>query len=361
MKTLNRYLLRQNLVSLIYTLVFGVAIFILLDIFERLDNMLEANLDPWLGVTYFVAKMPLAISLIMPAVFVLSGVVQLSIMQRSRELRALEAGGISYGRLVIFFVVFGLFCGAAQLGFAQYLGVLGYQASNKIWQDDVRGKPIADKNLSNVWFREGRSFVRMGRAFPNRDYAEDIVVYRRAEESAQVVQVLNADTARTEAGVWTLTNVEVIDPQTFTTTRAETMSLDISQNLRALLAVNPKDDPLQLPFWKLHGVIERLQATGSNTGWLETVYHIQFAYAFSLVSMALLALTICSFRRSVYTNVLITIVVVFFFYSFSKVGEALGRSGAVAPFMGAWLPNIVILVVCGARLLWIGGPFRRQA
>ena len=43
-------------------------------------------------LTYFVVKMPLVISQILPVIFLLSTVIQLCIMARSRELTALQAG-----------------------------------------------------------------------------------------------------------------------------------------------------------------------------------------------------------------------------------------------------------------------------
>lgn len=76
-------------------------------------------------LTYFVVKMPLVISQILPVIFLLSTVIQLCIMARSRELTALQAGGISLGVVANSMILCGIFWGGVQLGFSEYLALPG--------------------------------------------------------------------------------------------------------------------------------------------------------------------------------------------------------------------------------------------
>ena len=95
MSLLFRYLTKNNAMILLPTLAVGIGLYVLTDLFERLDNFIEAGLSVGMVLTYFVVKMPLVISQILPVIFLLSTVIQLCIMARSRELTALQAGGIS--------------------------------------------------------------------------------------------------------------------------------------------------------------------------------------------------------------------------------------------------------------------------
>ena len=97
MSLLFRYLTKNNAMILLPTLAVGIGLYVLTDLFERLDNFIEAGLSVGMVLTYFVVKMPLVISQILPVIFLLSTVIQLCIMARSRELTALQAGGISLG------------------------------------------------------------------------------------------------------------------------------------------------------------------------------------------------------------------------------------------------------------------------
>ena len=84
MSLLFRYLTKNNAYILLPTLAVGVGLYILTDLFERLDNFIEADVPVSMIATYFLVKMPLVISQILPVIFLLSTVIQLCIMARSR-------------------------------------------------------------------------------------------------------------------------------------------------------------------------------------------------------------------------------------------------------------------------------------
>ena len=111
MSLLFRYLTKNNAMILLPTLAVGIGLYVLTDLFERLDNFIEAGLSVGMVLTYFVVKMPLVISQILPVIFLLSTVIQLCIMARSRELTALQAGGISLGVVANSMILCGIFWG----------------------------------------------------------------------------------------------------------------------------------------------------------------------------------------------------------------------------------------------------------
>lgn len=125
MSLLFRYLTKNNAMILLPTLAVGIGLYVLTDLFERLDNFIEAGLSVGMVLTYFVVKMPLVISQILPVIFLLSTVIQLCIMARSRELTALQAGGISLGVVANSMILCGIFWGGVQLGFSEYLALRG--------------------------------------------------------------------------------------------------------------------------------------------------------------------------------------------------------------------------------------------
>ena len=129
MSLLFRYLVKHNAFILLPTLAVGIGLYVLTDLFERLDNFIEAGLSAGMVATYFIVKMPLVISQILPVIFLLSTVIQLCIMYRSRELTALEAGGISLGVVGRSLLLCGLFWAGMQLCFSEYIGVAGERES----------------------------------------------------------------------------------------------------------------------------------------------------------------------------------------------------------------------------------------
>ena len=95
MSLLFRYLTKNNAMILLPTLAVGIGLYVLTDLFERLDNFIEAGLSVGMVLTYFVVKMPLVISQILPVIFLLSTVIQLCIMARSRSFAAFSGAASS--------------------------------------------------------------------------------------------------------------------------------------------------------------------------------------------------------------------------------------------------------------------------
>ena len=66
---LSRYLIRQNLYLMAVCLAVGTSIYLLSDVFDRLDDFIRAELGVETILFYFIVKIPLIISQLMPAIF----------------------------------------------------------------------------------------------------------------------------------------------------------------------------------------------------------------------------------------------------------------------------------------------------
>ena len=197
MSLLFRYLTKNNAMILLPTLAVGIGLYVLTDLFERLDNFIEAGLSVGMVLTYFVVKMPLVISQILPVIFLLSTVIQLCIMARSRELTALQAGGISLGVVANSMILCGIFWGGVQLGFSEYLGVAGERESARIWQEEVRKKNLAATVLKDVWFTDGDWIVSLGTLDPQA-HGTGFSGYELSDDGLSIKRIVQASTFTAE-------------------------------------------------------------------------------------------------------------------------------------------------------------------
>ena len=87
--------------------------------------------------------------------------------------------------------------------------------------------------------------------------------------------------------------------------------------------------------------------------WYMIEYQRRFALPTACVVLALVGipLGLSSKKGGKSTGFVLTILLVFAYYSVSLVGVSLARQGTVSPTMGAWLANIVFFLT-GAFLLW---------
>lgn len=352
MSLMSRYLLRQNFFLMFMVLGVGIGLYLLSDLFDRLDDFLEAGVSAKVAITYFVVKTPLIISQILPAVFLIACILQLCIMARSRELVALQAGGISFLRLARFFFVCGIAWAVAQLAFSQFLGVQGEQLAARIWKEDVRKKSIQDTELNRVWFTEGSYIVHLGTVVPAKRQGRNVTAYELSDDGREIKQVLKARSFTAKPGDWTLRNVRILDPGMLTTGRADAYSLPLQQDVAAFQVVDPRTDLQKLPLWKLWTATRQLQATGSNVEALRTALHMKLAYACSVMVMGLIGLMLVTWKDNLYICIGTGLLLTFVYYALFTVGGTLGEKGIVSPVLAAWGADILFGGSALARILW---------
>jgi len=352
MGVLSRYLIRQNLYLMGICLAVGTCIYLLSDIFDRLDDFIRAGLGAETILLYFVVKVPMIVSQLMPAIFLLAMVLQFGILARSREMLALHAGGVSFAWFIRFFVVYALIWSGGQLVFSQFLGVFGDYEAHRIWKEDVHKRYLDELTIDNLWFRDGPFIVTAQKAFPGKSRAEGITVYEFTTDNQELIRILTAKKALVDDHGWGLLDVHELDTRTFVGVNRLSQFLSVRQNLKAYAAVEVKGDTARLPLFELSKAIRKLEESGSNVEILQTVWHGKLSYAFSMVTMALVALALVTWSRNMYANIGLSLVFIFAQYGIHVIGVSAGEQGVLPPVMAAWLGNGVMGGLAMLRLAW---------
>jgi lipopolysaccharide export system permease protein len=353
---LGRYLVQQNLYLMSICLTVGTCIYLLSDVFDRLDDFIKAGLGAETILFYFFVKIPLIVSQLMPAIFLLALVLQLGILTRSKEMLALRAGGVSFAWFIKFFLIYAMFWSLGQLAFSQFLGVFGEYEANRIWKEDVRKKQLDELTITDLWFRDGPFIVLAKEAYPGKSRASDVVVYEFATDNQELIRILTAKKAMIDDNGWGLLDVHELDTRTFVSVTRLSQFLSVRQNLKAYAAVELKGDTAQLPLLELSKAIEKLEESGSNVEILRTIWHTKWSYAFSIAVMALLALALVTFSENIYANIGFSLILIFVQYGVHAVGATAGEQAVLPPFVAAWLGNFVMAAVAGIRLAWVTVP-----
>jgi lipopolysaccharide export system permease protein len=356
LSALGAYVVRQNLFLMATCLGAGTFIYLLTDLSDRLEHFLDAGLGVRQILTYFAVKMPLIFSQILPAVFLLAVVLQIGLMVRSREMMALRAGGVSIAWFLRFFFVYALVWSAGQLVFSQFIASYGEQEASRIWREEVRKRQLDKRVLKNLWFREGPYIVHAGEAQPTQSRVNDVTVYEFDQGSNRLSRIMTAKKGLVDEHGWGLLDVWEIETADFAAMKLLTHFVPLRQDMRGFLSVD-SGDKADLPLWRLGDIIEELRESGSNVERLRTAWHGKWSYAFSMVTMALLALAMCTFFENLYVNLVLSLLVIFGYYGLYVVGITTGQKGLMPPVMGAWLANMLFSSAALARLTWVSVPW----
>ena len=352
MKLLTRYILRQNLFLLLLVCGIGLGIYVFIDLFDRLDDFLEAGVGLSSVGAYFLYRTPFILAQIFPAVFLIALMVQMGLMLRSRELLALEACSVSPGAVAKSVIWYALALCVAQLLFSEALGVSGHRAADRIWNEEVRNRQIEKRQLADIWFREGNRIVHMGEVTPAAGQGSRLTVHVLEDDDAgSIKEILRARTFKSTAAGWLLTDVTRTFPASFEVLEAAQMELDLRTDLGSFLIVDPKTRLESLPLWQLGAEIQRLQDSGSNIERLQTAWHMKLAYAGSVLVMALIALAVVSLFGSLFVIIPIGLVATFCYYGLFVLCASAGEKGLVPPMLAAWAANAFFTAVAGGWLL----------
>lgn len=359
MTLLTRYLIRQNLFLIFAILLVGTGLYLLTDMFERLDHFLESGAGLSLMLSYFLVKLPMIISQILPAVYMISVVAQMNFLERSRELTALTAGGVSPAVLVRFVLIYGIIWSMGQFAFAQFIGVVGERTATRIWQEDVRGRNAKEASIKGLWFTEHNLVVHVTEAFPAQGRGEGILIYDLDDSGITIHEIIKAKSfSIKQRGEWVLEDGESLKPADYAVTAFAARTMPLQQDLKVFqIATQSGIKPSELSLLELRDTIARLESSGSNVEILRTAWHGKVSYACSIVIMGLLALIISRLTPSIYKAISLSLVVVFFYYGINTFCLSMGEKGIVAPIVGAWFANLFFF---GLGILWLVFPSVKQ-
>ena len=94
MRTLDRYLLRFFLTSLLWCILVFVSFYVIIDLFGRLDEIIERKTPLEIVINYYLSLIPLVFVRMCPLAVLLSTMYTLANFSKNNELTAAVAGGI---------------------------------------------------------------------------------------------------------------------------------------------------------------------------------------------------------------------------------------------------------------------------
>lgn len=156
MNLLNRYLFNQFL-KYFFTVNAGfVAIYLLVDFFEKFDDFQNAGKPLAMALRYFVLGIPFIVDQLGPVFILLSGVITLGILNHTNELTALKAGGVPL-RLIIRPLIAGSLLFTMLFFFAaQWLLPITVAKTNNIWYEQLKGKVLLGIMRNNRYYYKGK-------------------------------------------------------------------------------------------------------------------------------------------------------------------------------------------------------------
>ena len=222
MNLLNRYILAQFVRNFIIVASAFVAIYLLVDFFEKIDNFLGHEKSITTIVQFFVLSIPFIIDMLGPVLILLAGVITLGILSHNNELTAMMAGGIHLRSIVSPILIGSVIFTMLFLAMAQWILPRTIATTNTIWYEGVKGMvPLGIHRNGRYYYKGKEGFFSFARPYPEKDLFLDFS-YSSWSPDHKLETLVSAKKAEwTESDGWQLTRGQIqrnINPDAYRTT-----------------------------------------------------------------------------------------------------------------------------------------------
>jgi lipopolysaccharide export system permease protein len=159
MKLLYRYLLSQFVKNFLTVAVGFVAIYLLIDFFDKIDHFTQAGKSFREALTFFFLNVPFILDQLGPVLILLSGIITFGILNHNHELLALKASGIPLRVIIRPILIAGISVTALSMAMAQWILPITISASDKIWNENIEGKvPLGAHRNGRYYYKGAEGF-----------------------------------------------------------------------------------------------------------------------------------------------------------------------------------------------------------
>ncbi len=343
MRLLDRYIVREQLLSLVAALLFFVSVFIIVDVFEKIDTYLDNRVPVTTVAMFYLVSIPGITIQVLPMAMLLSCLVALGQIGRHNELTAMQAAGI--GILRIAAPLWGVAALVSALVFLVNEVVLPPLNAKRleVYRVDIKKQNLEGATVrTNLAYlgRDGRTFLIRTYNIPTREMNQ-VVIQEISQHT--LTGRIDAESAKWEDGRWVFRRgfVRRFD-------REGEHAAEFKELVIPGLAEKPEDfaeaeeDPRALSYWELQNYIGRLRQSGGRVQKYLVELYLKIAFPLTNVIVVVIgtALAMRVRRGGLAISFGLSLFISFIYYAFIRTGQSLGHNGTLPPVLAAWMGNI---------------------
>lgn len=359
MKLLDLYVLKRFLGPFLYCLIGFIAIWLIFDIADNLQDFLESRASAATLRNYYLTQVPEVIVMSLPVSCLLATLYCFSQMSRKNELVAMLMAGISVWRIVLPILLLGALCTAVVFYLNYEKAPHASAARQQLKSDIKRGKRLEKQLVGHVFVNhEDRRLWFVRSMFPSRGKLWNIAVYQEDENGILTEKFYGTEVDwNPVSGNWHIKD--------FFYVRLDEQGNEI-QNIwhPSFILEGWSETPwriassvLQPDYLSVPELREYLQKNASYSERRLAPYRTNLHYRYSLPMASFIAvllaapLSISLSRRQFITHIALAIGLFFSMVFLNSITLAMGKGSHIPPFVAAWSP-ILLFAAIGFALLW---------
>jgi len=154
MKILDKYVIKHFVIPFLYCLTVFIALYIIIDLFGRLDEILKQNIRTIVLLEYYLSMIPLIIVQTAPVASLISVIYVLGALNKYGEITAMRAAGLSIYRILMPFICIGFAITVLVFSLSEKVLPQSMRTAEAIKENSIenseKNKPASNKVISNI-------------------------------------------------------------------------------------------------------------------------------------------------------------------------------------------------------------------
>lgn len=351
-RTLMRYLAKMFVVRIVAVLAMLVLVLLALDLLSATGKILAADGNGQAEILRYASlRLPQLASRFLPYSVLLATLITLVTLNQNSEVVAMKAAGLSAHQVLSPLLLTAALVSLVSFGFNERV-VTRANATLKVWEAAEYGPiPVqsagANGMRSNLYLTDGANILA---AATLTGTGKDIVLsgvtwYERASGGI-IRQQVRSTKATYAAPGWRLESPERFDVVSATTEALQTLVVGAALSPDRIMLQSV--DPDAQGFGELSATIDAFEAAGRNTDEMRAKWWHRLSGPLSALLMPLLG-SIAAFglARSgqLFVRAIIGMALGFAYFVVDNAALAMGSFGGYPPFLAAWAPFFLFLLL----------------
>lgn len=344
----DRYLLKQFIRILAFSLLAFAVIYVTVDLFEMLDKFIDNKAHTRHILLYYLFSIPYILMYITPVSLLLASIFSLGVLGRRNELTALISSGISLVRISLPIILAALTISTGMILFNETVVTRANRARLDILNYDIEGKKRENPDYKeNLHYLGEGGYIYLARRYDNKSKLLFDVVLQKFDQNT-LVRRIDAKLASWNDSTWVFSSG--FD-------RRFTDDNESVSAFRTLIVDGLKETPADfakeqieeenMNFKELLTYIQKVKRSGGEVDQFLVDLYFKFSFPFAGAIFVLLGISFTSGKRrqSIATGFGLTLIISFLYYGILRTGRTLGQNGIIPPLLASQMGNIIFFCI----------------
>jgi LPS export ABC transporter permease LptF/LPS export ABC transporter permease LptG len=355
---LDDYVLRDFIVYLGMILATFLVLVLVFTVFELLGDILRNQTPTLVVAEYLVNVAPYLLYTVAPLIMLLAVLITFGLMQRSNEITAVKATGVSIYRIVTPVLVVAALL-AAGLFFADQFYLPHTNKRQEALHNQIKGKPPQTYlRPDRKWIFGQNNDIYYYQFFdPDRNQFANVTIFQLDPASFTITRRIHAERAHWAESMSRWVYEQGWERSLHSSAIVSYHPFDVATfpELGETPAYFKKEvkQYSEMNYEELHRYIRDLQQSGFDVVRLRVQLHQKLSYPLITLVMAILAVpfALSSAKKGAITGVAVALGIAVVYTVVSRLFEAMGDLSQLPPAVAAWSPDVIFSLVGGYLIL----------